>query len=167
MSQSLQMPSRRRSLRAGGLLLAAPFASSVAGFPAMASGAGPVADRDAIDQALARSAASWNRNDLTGFMAIYEDSPTTSYLKGATVVRGFEAIRSLYATRFGKGANGMGTLSTEALDFRMLGASYALCIGRFSLRPPGGTGTPATGMFSLVFHRGPTGWKIVSDHTGS
>ena len=124
------------------------------------------ADRAAVTHALDDSAAAWSRNDLAAFMSAYEDAPSTTYLKGESVLHGYGAIKAMYASRFG-GSGSMGRLSTDVLEFRPLGRDFALCIGRFALTAASGSGTVAHGMFTLVFHRTRNGWKIVSDHSSA
>ena len=131
--------------------------------PSMAADDG---DRAAVTRALQDSAAGWSRSDLAGFMAVYENAPSTTYLNGTTIVRGFASIRALYSARFAASSGNMGRLTLDVMEFRPLGPDHALCIGRFRLarRAPA---PQATGMFTLVFHRTPDGWKIVSDHTSA
>ena len=124
-------------------------------------------DRAAVVGALEASAAGWSKNELATFMAVYEDAPSTTYLKGSTIVRGFQAIKAMYAIRFDGASGRTGRLSLEVMDFRLLGADYALCTGSFRLAKPAPSSKPATGMFTLVFHRTVDGWKITSDHTSS
>ncbi len=144
----------------------AALAAGIALLPAAAR-TDTVSDRAAVTGALEASAAGWSNNELAKFMAVYEDAPSTTYLKGSTIVRGFQAIKAMYAVRFSGASGGSGKLSLDVMDFRPLGANYALCIGRFRLAEPGPSSRSAAGMFTLVFHRTAAGWKIASDHTSS
>ena len=129
------------------------------------SGSEKVSDRQAIGAVLDRSAAAWTRGDLDGFMACYEDAPDTSYVRPDGPVRGAAAVRAMYAARFRPGGRGMGRLSTELLDVRHLGVDYALVTGRYHLARTAAEGGEAHGVFTLVFRRDPSGWRIISDHT--
>ena len=162
--QSIPHGIRSRLLLKHVILAMLPLATSLATITAIA--ADVRADRSAVTHALDDSAAAWSRNDLPAFMSLYEDAPSTTYLKGEIVLHGYSAIKAMYASRFG-GSGSMGRLSTSVLEFRPLGADFALCIGRFALAAASGSGTVAHGMFTLVFHRTRSGWKIVSDHTSS
>jgi uncharacterized protein (TIGR02246 family) len=142
----------------------AAFVAVAAGSPAAGQDK-PSEDCGAIVGALEDSGAAWSRGDLDGFMRVYENSPETVYVGGAEPVRGFDAIRAMYAARFGDGAASMGRLALDVLDCRALGAEYALVIGRFSL--DGLPRAAATGQFTLVFHRAAAGWRIISDHSSS
>ena len=77
----------------------------------------------------------------------------------------FEAIKAMYASRFG-GRTSMGRLSFSLEEVRPLGTGFALAIGRYEVSRAG-LPTPASGIFTLVFHQTQAGWKIVSDHTSS
>ncbi len=121
-------------------------------------------ERMAIEDALTASARAWSRNDLDAFMHCYEDGPDTAYVKTGGVVRGYRAIRDMYAARFGGASGALGQLSMETLDFKRLGPDYALVVGRYHLKPAR-PGPEASGIFTLVFHKSAAGWRIVSDHT--
>ncbi len=122
-----------------------------------------VADSQGVEAVLDESAADWSRGDLDGFMRCYEDAPDTLYVSSRGVVRGFSAIRGMYAARFAGAAGAMGRLSLTIDDQRPLGADYALVVGRYVLSRGA---QRASGVFTLVFHRSAPGWRIVSDHTG-
>ncbi len=124
------------------------------------------ADKAAVMTALQDSAAAWSRGDLNGFMQCYEASPDTLYIGAHGLVRGADAIRATYAAHYGQGA-AMGHLSLTVLDYRPLGTGFALLTGRFALQKPGSSAAPATGIFTLVFHKSPSGWHIIADHTSS
>ena len=57
-----------------------------------------------VDEILATQAAAWNRGDLDAFMSAYDRSPTTSFIGGAGVLEGYDAIRANYAPGFEPGA---------------------------------------------------------------
>ena len=150
---------RRTSLAGIGLMM-----SLFGHLVAMPAQADPDPVRLAISQSLTTSAVEWSRNHLDGFMASYEDSPETTYVTAHRLVRGFDAIKAMYAARFG-GEKSLGELSFSLDEVRPLGSGFALAIGRYELVRVGLT--PASGIFTLVFHHTQAGWKIVSDHTSS
>lgn len=134
------------------LLLAAAPASTTAG-----------GDLSSMTRVLQDSAEAWSRGDLDGFMASYERSPQTAFVTPLGVVRGWEAMRDRYRRRYG-GAGGLGALTFSDLEETRLGPDHAILYGRFHLLRPG-TPKEATGVFDLVMHRTPDGWRILSDHT--
>lgn len=140
--------------------------ASIGATEAPAAEARPVsADAAAITNVLVTSAAAWAKGDLDGFMQSYEDSPRTTYVAGKDALHGFAAVRAVYAPRLtGPGSN-PGVLSVKVDTVEPLGRDYALTIGHFRLSATAGTAHESSGIFTLVFHKTPKGWRIISDHT--
>ncbi len=122
-----------------------------------------------IRASMAAQVAAWNRGDIPAFMQAYEDSPDTTFI-GAQLGKGYRPILERYQKAYSNTAQ-MGTLSFTDLDVRMLPSScgqpdYAMVTGRFHLaRSEHGEATKDDGIFSLLWRRGPQGWKIIVDHT--
>jgi ketosteroid isomerase-like protein len=126
-------------------------------------------DETAIRAAIQAQADAWNHADIPAFMQAYEDSPDTTFI-GLTLRKGFQPIlqryRENYTTR-----EQMGVLTFNDLDVRLLPggcgkAEIALVTGKFHLeRAAKGEAKKDDGIFSLVWRKGPKGWKIVLDHT--
>jgi len=112
---------------------------------------------------------AWNQADIPAFMATYEDSPETTFV-GADVHKGFASILERYKKSYSTKEQ-MGTLTFHDLDVRLLPTAkgeveYAVVTGHFHLeRTAKGEAKKDDGIFSLVWHKGPGGWKIVLDHT--
>jgi uncharacterized protein (TIGR02246 family) len=144
------------------------FLACVGGSAAFAQNPQSV-DEAAIRAAMAAQAAAWNRADIPAFMQTYENSPETTFI-GSAVRKGYEPILQRYQAAYANAAQ-MGTLSFSNIEVRLLPAScgvveYAVVTGKFHLaRSQKGTATKDDGIFSLVWHKGPHGWKIVLDHT--
>jgi uncharacterized protein (TIGR02246 family) len=117
----------------------------------------------AIRHLLDQQTTDWNRGDVEAFMKSYEDSPTTTFV-GQTVQYGYATIleryKKLYAT-----PEAMGKLAFSHLAIRILDANYAVATGNFHLERTAAGGGNADGIFSLLFKRDPSGWKIILDHT--
>jgi ketosteroid isomerase-like protein len=128
-----------------------------------------VADEAAIRAAMAAQTAAWNRADIPAFMQSYEDSPETTFI-GAHLRKGYGPILERYKQSYTT-AEQMGTLTFSDLDIRLLPSScgkveFALVTGSFHLeRSAKGEAKKDDGIFSLVWRKGPQGWKIVLDHT--
>jgi len=126
-------------------------------------------DEAAIRAVLAEQEAAWNRGDLEAFMQAYDDSPETTFI-GAEVRKGYEPILERYRTAYAN-RDQMGTLKFSNLEVRLLAGAngvveYAIVTGNFHLeRTTTGTAKKNDGVFSLVWHRGTKGWKIILDHT--
>jgi ketosteroid isomerase-like protein len=130
------------------------------------AGGGDEAD---LRAAMAAQVAAWNKGDVAAFMQAYENSPDTTFV-GTSVNKGYEPILKRYETNYTNAAQ-MGTLTFSNLQVRLLPGScgaveYAVMTGNFHLeRSQKGAATKDDGIFSLVWHKGPEGWKIVLDHT--
>jgi ketosteroid isomerase-like protein len=128
-------------------------------------------DDAAIRSVLDAQVGAWNRGDIPAFMASYEDSEETTFI-GKSVAHGFQPILERYKKSYSTREQ-MGTLNFSNLVIRLLPTStgateYAVVTGSFHLdRSAKGEATKDDGIFSLVWHKGPGGWKILLDHTSS
>ena len=124
----------------------------------------------AIRAVLDKQVADWNRADVTAFMAGYEDSAETTFVGATSIQRGFQPILERYEKNY-VGHEQMGALTFNDLHIRLLPTAagvteYAVVTGHFHLeRTAKGAAAKDDGIFSLVWHKGPAGWKIVLDHT--
>jgi uncharacterized protein (TIGR02246 family) len=148
------------------LLCFAFAAASLAQTPA----ANPVsADETAIRAAIAAQADAWNRADIPTFMQTYENSPDTTFI-GAKLRKGYQPILERYKEAYTTKEQ-MGALTFSELDVRLLpgacgSTDLAIVTGKFHLeRSQKGEAKKDDGIFSLVWRKGPQGWKIILDHT--
>jgi uncharacterized protein (TIGR02246 family) len=139
-----------------GLLVVALFTA-----PALRAQSG----EDAIRQVLANQVSAWNRGDVVTFMRGYDDSPQTTFI-GKSVEHGYEMILARYQRSYAT-REAMGQLEFSGLEVRMLGQDHAVVTGHFHLTRSRAGGGDASGIFSLVFEKEPSGWKIILDHTSS
>jgi ketosteroid isomerase-like protein len=128
-----------------------------------------VADEAAIRDAMIAQTAAWNRGEIPAFMQAYEDSPDTTFI-GTNLGKGFRPILERYQKAYSNSAQ-MGTLTFNDLEVRLLPSTcgkteFAVVTGRFHLqRSEKGEAKKDDGIFSLVWRKGPLGWKILLDHT--
>lgn len=126
-------------------------------------------DEAAIRSAMQAQADAWNRGDIPTFMHTYEDSDDTTFV-GLTVRKGYQLILKRYQENYATREQ-MGTLSFSDLDVRLLPDGcgkneIAIVTGKFHLeRTAHGAAKKDDGIFSLVWRKGPQGWKIILDHT--
>lgn len=126
-------------------------------------------EESAIRETLTAQAAAWNRGDIPHFMQAYENSADTTFI-GTQLRKGYEPILKRYLHAYTSSAQ-MGTLTFSEVEVQLLPSScgkteYALVTGRFHLqRKERGSATKDDGIFSLVWHKGAHGWKILLDHT--
>ena len=121
-------------------------------------------DRTAITAMIQAQAEAWNRGDLDGFMAGYAKVPTLVFTSGAKIRRGWQAAHDHFHKRYGTDKSTMGKLAFEILSIDSVGADGAVVLGSWRL-----TETPqaGAGIFSVVVHRRPEGWRVIHDHTSS
>jgi uncharacterized protein (TIGR02246 family) len=129
----------------------------------------PAKDEAAIRAVITAQTEAWNRGDIPAFMNAYEDSPETTFI-GSNIGKGYEKILERYQKNYSSREQ-MGTLTFSDIEVRMLSGShgaaeFAIVTGRFHLdRSQKGESKKDDGIFSLVWRKGPQGWKIVLDHT--
>jgi ketosteroid isomerase-like protein len=116
-----------------------------------------------IRQVLDDQVAAWNRGDIPAFMDGYDKSESTTFVS-ATVTKGHAQVLANYLKKYPTREK-MGTLRFTDLEIRMLGSEYATVLGRFHLARTAEGGGEASGIFTLIFHRTPQGWKVILDHT--
>jgi ketosteroid isomerase-like protein len=126
-------------------------------------------DEAAIRSAIQQQVEAWNRADIPAFMQAYEDSDETTFI-GLNLRKGYQPILKRYEENY-TSREQMGTLSFKDIDIRLLPngcgkTELALATGRFHLeRTTHGPAAKDDGIFSLVWRKGPHGWKIILDHT--
>jgi ketosteroid isomerase-like protein len=133
----------------------------------------PTPDDTAIRAAMDAQAAAWNRADIPAFMQTYENSPDTTFI-GTTLRKGYGPILERYKANYTTKEQ-MGILTFDHIEIRLLpsscnpsqtSAEYAVVTGTFHLeRTAKGEAKKDDGIFSLVWRKGPTSWKILLDHT--
>lgn len=145
------------------LLWLAPSLSASAQTPSTQS------DEAQIRAAIQSQTDAWNRADIPAFMKTYEDSPDTTFI-GLKLRKGYKPIFERYKQSYTSRAQ-MGTLTFSDIDIRLLPSGcgkseIALVTGKFHLdRTEHGEAAKDDGIFSLVWRKGPHGWKIILDHT--
>ncbi len=117
----------------------------------------------AIRRVLSNQQAAWNRADIEGFMQGYNNSPDTTFI-GKTMTKGFGGVLANYRKNYST-AEKMGKLDFTEIEVKLLGKKYAIVTGRFHLERTQAGGGESKGIFSLLFEREPTGWKVILDHT--
>jgi uncharacterized protein (TIGR02246 family) len=152
------------------ILVVALFLVTLGFAPAHAPAQGSKHDEAAIRAVIDSQVTNWNKGDVPAFMASYEESPETTFVGSASIQKGFAQILERYKKNYTTREQ-MGTLTFHDLDIRLLPTSsgvteYAVVTGHFHLeRTTHGAAAKDDGIFSLVWHKGPGGWKILLDHT--
>ena len=142
---------------------------AVSPFCLSSQSAGQSADEDAIRAVIRAQSDAWNHADIPGFMRAYEDSADTTFI-GQKLRKGYQPILERYKQSY-TSREQMGTLTFSEIDIRLLPSGcgkseIALVTGKFHLdRTVHGEAAKDDGIFSLVWRKGPQGWKIILDHT--
>ena len=118
-------------------------------------------DRAEIMSRLEQSAASWNRADLKGHLAIYDNSVMVMTKQGPRPT--VAAIEAAFGATYFVDGKPKQALRFEQPAIRMLSADSALMTGRFVLF--GGNLPEQSGWFTLIWTRTAGGWRVVHDHT--
>ena len=120
----------------------------------------PVAE---IQSVLREQREAWNRGDIDGFMNGYARSPSTVFVSGDEVRRGWETVRERYRQKYSDHSK-MGTLTFSDIEITPLSADAGVVLGRWRLKR---ANDEPHGNFTLIFKRLPEGWRIVHDHTSA
>jgi ketosteroid isomerase-like protein len=107
------------------------------------------------------SADAWNRGDLRGHLAIYDESVTAMTRNGPR--RGIAPMEAAFSKSYFRDGKPRQQLRTEQVAIRSLSRDSALMTGRFVLS--GGGEAEQSGWFTLVWLRTASGWKVVHDHS--
>ncbi len=110
---------------------------------------------------LDKQTAAWNKGDTDGFLAGYASD---AVFISDTITRGIEKLRVRYQSHYPTRVS-MGILTFVDVEVHSLDASHAFVIGHYHLQRAPEGGGDAGGVFSLLFKKTPTGWKIAYDHT--
>jgi len=120
-------------------------------------GAGDQEVRDVFD----RQQAAWNRGDIAGFMAEYENSEQLIFTSGGTVERGWNAAMARFAKRY-PDRETMGRLEFSGLEVTLLGPAAAVVLGKWELTRKA---DHPHGIFTVILKKDKAAWKIIHDHT--
>ena len=106
---------------------------------------------------------AWNRGDIEGYMDGYARSPKTEFVGGDGISRGWQTVLDRYKKNYNSREK-MGMLTFSDLEITMLSKDAALVLGRWRLKR---ANDEPHGIFTLLFRKTKTGWKIVHDHSSS
>ena len=112
---------------------------------------------------LDKQVVDWNRGDVAAFMEGYQSDDQTTFV-GKNVTKGHASVLADYKKRYPTKDN-MGALRFEIVDIRMLGDEHASVLGKFFLKRTVAGGGDINGIFTLIFKKTLSGWKIILDHT--
>jgi len=156
-------------MRVGGIFVRALVTGAVllgmTTLPASAQSAVSSQARSGIESVLKTQQEAWNNKDLDGFMKGYWNSPDLTFFSGVHIASGWQGALERYRKTYQSAGKEMGKLDFYDLRIEPLGPDSAFVRGAWHLTMTDGK-TPH-GLFTLVFHRFPEGWKIIHDHTSA
>jgi ketosteroid isomerase-like protein len=121
--------------------------------------------KSAVEQVLRTQQDAWNHHDIDQFMQGYWNSADLTFFSGAKETSGWQATLDRYKASYASPGHEMGRLEFSELRVESLGSDAAFVRGAWKLTMSDGK-TPH-GLFTLVFHKFPDGWKIIHDHTSA
>ena len=126
----------------------------------------PAPQEVAVREALKLQQRHWNQGNLEEFLeAGYWDTGSLSFLTGDAWYEGYEALRRSFEENYPAG-RGMGQLQLSQLQTRPLGQSHVLVCGRWGVEVQVGAQVQVEqGVFTLVFEKRLSKWRIVHEHS--
>ena len=127
------------------------------------------ANIEAIKDVLERQVAAWNRGDIPAFMDGYWKSDDLEFVNAAGIFQGWQDVLKRYQHSYRDRA-AMGHLTFSGVEIHALCPDAGFVVGHFRLdrelnTEKGGQKDHPEGVFTLIFRKFPSGWKIINDHT--
>lgn len=116
--------------------------------------------QDNILSIIKRQQTAWNHHDIQGFMAHYWKSEEFTFQSGDQRLYGWEELLKRYQTSYA--GEKMGKLTFSDIQIKVLSADSAYTIGRWKVEQEDKANN---GVFTIIFKRFPSGWKIIHDHS--
>jgi len=119
----------------------------------------------AIKNVLEQQVAAWNRGDIPAFMDGYWKSDDLEFVNAAGIFQGWQDVLKRYEHSYPDRAT-MGHLTFSGIEIHALCPDAGFVVGHFRLdREKDGQKDHPEGVFTLIFRKFPSGWKIINDHT--
>ncbi len=118
-------------------------------------------DEAEMRQRLADSALAFNRGDLPGHLAVYDESVMFMTKDGPRP--GVAPIEKSFRETYFRDGQAIQQLRFEQLAVRRLAPDAALATAHWVLS--GGDKPEQSGWFTLAWVRTPAGWRVVHDHS--
>lgn len=125
----------------------------------------PAQVKSAIEHVLNAQLEAWNNHDLENFMQGYWHSPELTFFSGGQALHGWDEALDRYRKRYQGQGHEMGKLEFANLNILPLTRDATLVRGEWHLTTSDGKNPH--GLFTLIFHKYPEGWKIIHDHTSA
>ncbi len=116
-----------------------------------------------IRKILDQQATAWNEGNIEKYMDGYLRSDSLRFASGGNVSYGWQTTLERYRKGY-PDSSSMGKLIFSGIDITMISNDAALVFGRWELQRENDR---PHGLFTLIFRKTKTGWRIVHDHTSS
>lgn len=106
---------------------------------------------------------AWNEGHIETYMQGYYKSDSLRFASGGKVSYGWQTTLDRYLKGYPDKTT-MGKLTFSNIDIKILSKTSALVFGKWELEREA---DHPWGLFTLLFQKAPSGWRIVHDHTSS
>ena len=114
-----------------------------------------------ITQLLKEQDQAWNRGDLDGFIAPYDDTGKLVFVS-SVVIRSSKELKERYEKRYKTGNADFGKLTFSELQVEELAPGLASAWGKWSVEAKDKT---SSGFFTLILQKRDGRWRIIHDHS--
>ncbi len=135
-------------------------------------GSNSVADAAAVSaeirELLATATQAWNRGELDGYLRIFTDDPSLTYIgPDGEMRRGKGALRERLQETYFPEMGEADDLSLDEIEVKPMAPGHAVVTGRYTTYEPGFDSQPVTGQgwFSLVLRMEVGGWRVTHQHS--
>jgi ketosteroid isomerase-like protein len=116
--------------------------------------------QDILLSIIHRQQDAWNNHNLEAFMADYWQSKDLTFQSRDQRLYGWDTLLNRYQTNYA--GDKMGTLTFSDIRITVLSADSAYALGRWEVNQED---TTKNGVFTIIFKRFSSGWKIIHDHS--
>lgn len=124
-------------------------------------------DESSIKQAIMKvmddQVEGWNAFNIDKYMEGYWQSDSLRFASGGNITYGWQSTLDRYKRGY-PNPETMGHLTFSDIIVTVVSAESAIVFGRYTLKRQD---DEPTGLFTLLFSKMETGWKIVADHTSA
>jgi beta-aspartyl-peptidase (threonine type) len=121
-------------------------------------------DKDSVEDTILsiikQQEAAWNAHNINRFMSDYWESEELTFQSGKQRYYGWTSMLNRYKKNYP--GEKMGNLSFSGLKTRVLSRDSAYVIGHWEVKQGE---TISKGVFTIIFKKFPSGWKIIHDHS--
>jgi len=119
--------------------------------------------RSSIKKVLSNQVKSWNAGNIENYMQGYWKSDSLRFASGNSVAFGWDKTLNKYKKGYPE-KDKMGFLKFSNVDVKIISQESALVFGKWQLDREHDN---PNGLFTLLFNKTQSGWKIIHDHTSS